>query len=536
MAPPNRKTGLRAAPAAPAARRPPTLELPFSGEDVQPLRADDPRPQRVAQYPTHPRRPARKAEEAIPTSIYDVSQDEEFKPSFDNRELSESGCKPAFLYVERGPGTGQLVPVHQGAMVIGRASLSELRLQHASISRRHAQVTRLGERFYLKDLGSQNGTFVNRTRIATEVEIQPGDEISAGNALMKLRGPVQPAELPRTGNYPRRSKAASAVRRRSSTVRIGLLGGAVGFGLAGVFTFAVLKISRGPSYHELPTASSRTARAVVAAPVMPAKDAVAVDAAIQKAMRDAVAKEQTIREVKPAEGEPKVEASEAHVRGTPGSARETSSSKKLTATKVATRSRPTAADEAAPIRGSAGGHNPAIISHYEEGDVAAALDLARQENDGTLVSRLQKFSSAYDAAKASLAAQDGSGALRNFTAALKADEQLSKGGRGTYAAEIQKQLGSLYTLVGFKHLENDDSEDAQKAFAAAVKHDPENAKAKQQLAKLSGEASTAPAPVAKKIDDAWGDDDAAPAKPARTPTRKPAVSRAASAADAAFGD
>jgi len=243
MAPSNPKSRPRgAAPAAPGPRRAPTLELPFNDEEVQPLRADDPRPQRVAQYPSNPRRPARKVEEAIPTSIYDVSQDEEFQPSYDNRDVSDSGYRPAFLYVERGPGAGQLVPVHQGGMVMGRASVSELRLQHPSISRRHAQITRLGERFYIKDLGSQNGTFVNRTRIATEVEVHPGDEVSVGNALLKLRGPVQAAEAPAfvPSIQERRSKVPQ--RKRSNAVRVGLVGGALGFLIAAVFVFAALKI------------------------------------------------------------------------------------------------------------------------------------------------------------------------------------------------------------------------------------------------------------------------------------------------------
>jgi hypothetical protein len=259
-------------------------------------------------------------------------------------------------------------------------------------------------------------------------------------------------------------------------------------------------------------------------------------------MQDAAAKEQAMRDSVKAPEEPTVEASDPRVKTA-----SSSGSHKLTATKIASRQRDTDSEPApAPAKG---GHNPDILARYEDGDVSAALDLARQDGDKDMIAKLQKFESAYEAAKNSLSAKDGTGAIRNFTAAEKADEALSKSGWGKYGAEVRKQLSALYTLVGLKHLENENSEDAQKAFALAVKFDPSNEKARQQLAKLGGSAQTAAAaPVAKKkIDDAWGDDDsqkdnAPPRRPAQL--RRPAGSNSAasekpsgrSAIDAAFGD
>ena len=85
---------------------------------------------------------------------------------------------PAFLFVEKGPGAGQLVPLRQGTLVIGRGSASDLRLVHPSISRKHAAITREGGRFFIRDFGSQNGTFVNQLRCPQELELFPGDEES----------------------------------------------------------------------------------------------------------------------------------------------------------------------------------------------------------------------------------------------------------------------------------------------------------------------------------------------------------------------
>src|SRR5687768_12227592 len=107
------------APTTKTAKKQP-VELPFDDAEVTPLRADDPRPQRVPQFPTGAKRPVqsrtRSAEEAIPTTVYDLDKDAELPQSF---ELADDGYLPAFLYVDRGPGAGQLVPIRQGATVIG---------------------------------------------------------------------------------------------------------------------------------------------------------------------------------------------------------------------------------------------------------------------------------------------------------------------------------------------------------------------------------------------------------------------------------
>ena len=138
-------------------------------------------------------------------------RDRELPARFSSGEYEDPGHSPAFLYVERGPGVGQLLPIKQGVLVLGRASTSDLRLQHPSISRRHAQLTRRGDHLTLKDLGSQNGTYVNRARLAGEIELRSGDELALGNALLQLRGP---------GPTPQRPRSASS--RPATSLRVGL--------------------------------------------------------------------------------------------------------------------------------------------------------------------------------------------------------------------------------------------------------------------------------------------------------------------------
>ncbi len=58
----------------------------------------------------------------------------------------------------------------------------------AGVSRRHARIVRRGDEFFLEDLDSMNGTFLNRDRLPvhTPVPFQDGDEIRLGNLVMRV--------------------------------------------------------------------------------------------------------------------------------------------------------------------------------------------------------------------------------------------------------------------------------------------------------------------------------------------------------------
>jgi FHA domain-containing protein/uncharacterized protein DUF1707 len=80
--------------------------------------------------------------------------------------------------------------------VIGRAPSSDCLLPEDCVSRRHAEVWRVGDRWMLRDLNSRNGTRVNGVRVIEAVEVRPGDRVNLGGAQYRLSRPRKPRQRP----------------------------------------------------------------------------------------------------------------------------------------------------------------------------------------------------------------------------------------------------------------------------------------------------------------------------------------------------
>ena len=82
---------------------------------------------------------------------------------------------------------------------IGSAPGNNLIIADSSVSRRHATISRLGDRIQLTDLAATNGTYVNGNRISAPIELHDGDEVRFGAASYRLVNPVAdfaPAKAP----------------------------------------------------------------------------------------------------------------------------------------------------------------------------------------------------------------------------------------------------------------------------------------------------------------------------------------------------
>lgn len=536
MAPPNPKRPPRP-PRPPGTQAPQDsdVELPFDDDEVDPLQADDPRPQRVPQFPAGSRRSRRQGPEGRANS------DRELASRFDtSNEYSDPGYAAAFLYVERGPGAGQLVPVKQGALVIGRSSSSDLRLQHPSISRRHAHLTRRGERFFLKDLSSQNGTFLNRHRITSEVELMPGDEVSLGNALLRLRGP---GGTPALGVPAVSHDDKPPSRWALSTVGVALGAAALGSGVAALIALLSMRMAGGTEHFspapppaaprnaaaasptvvvsgaptrvdmEVPAASSaeKTGDTVVGAatatpenPPPEEEDAPLTPKATGISALNVA--RGTTKQVRPMAVAPSNERTAGSTDSAANAQRQTQGADAASSSALAMRGADSAAnaqrrvrsaDSASSNKRAAGALDSAaapsdatsakeaeVLRRYEAGDVAAARDMAQAEKLTALHGQLMRFETAEAQAKKALAKRDFPEAIAQLTLAISVDDALAHGW-SKHGPPLRKQLSRLHVQVGTEHAAAGRVDEARAAFEQALKHDTGNREAREQLGRLT---------------------------------------------------
>lgn len=83
------------------------------------------------------------------------------------------------LIVKRGPNAGSRFVLEHEVTDLGRHPKSDIFLDDVTVSRRHAEVTQKGSAFEVRDVGSLNGTYLNRERI-DEAPMVSGDELQIG--------------------------------------------------------------------------------------------------------------------------------------------------------------------------------------------------------------------------------------------------------------------------------------------------------------------------------------------------------------------
>ncbi|MGI8718377.1 MAG: FHA domain-containing protein [Lapillicoccus sp.] len=85
----------------------------------------------------------------------------------------------ALLVVLRGPNTGARFLLDDPEITSGRHPDSDIFLDDVTVSRKHAIFVREGEGYAVKDVGSLNGTYVNRELVEHAV-LRTGDEVQVG--------------------------------------------------------------------------------------------------------------------------------------------------------------------------------------------------------------------------------------------------------------------------------------------------------------------------------------------------------------------
>ena len=108
-------------------------------------------------------------------------------------ELDRIGRSRAVLVVKRGPQVGSRFTLEDDRTLAGRHPESDIFLDDITVSRRHAEIERTGDGYVVRDVGSLNGTYLNRERI-TEAPLHNGDEVQVGAfKLVFFEGPDEDA-------------------------------------------------------------------------------------------------------------------------------------------------------------------------------------------------------------------------------------------------------------------------------------------------------------------------------------------------------
>ncbi|GAA1856034.1 FHA domain-containing protein [Myceligenerans crystallogenes] len=96
----------------------------------------------------------------------------------------------ALLVVQRGPGFGARFLLDTDRCVAGRSEQADIFLDDVTVSRKHAEFVRDGDTFTVRDIGSLNGTYVNRERI-DGATLSTGDEVQIGKFRLTFHASPQ---------------------------------------------------------------------------------------------------------------------------------------------------------------------------------------------------------------------------------------------------------------------------------------------------------------------------------------------------------
>ena len=104
----------------------------------------------------------------------------ELDPEFSHRlDRQRFSTDTGLFVVESGPKAGARYGLEADLTTVGRHSAADILLDDVTVSRRHVEVERSGDRYRVKDTGSLNGTYLNGARIESGW-LDDGDVLQVG--------------------------------------------------------------------------------------------------------------------------------------------------------------------------------------------------------------------------------------------------------------------------------------------------------------------------------------------------------------------
>lgn len=95
--------------------------------------------------------------------------------------------RPRTLVIVDGPLSGSSFQLGSAPILLGRSAESTVPLEDDYASGRHARLFAQGSRWFLEDLGSTNGTFLQGQQLSRATAVDPGVQFRVGRTVMELR-------------------------------------------------------------------------------------------------------------------------------------------------------------------------------------------------------------------------------------------------------------------------------------------------------------------------------------------------------------
>lgn len=102
------------------------------------------------------------------------------------------------VFIANGPQEGRSFLVSEDAALVGRSSHNKIQLDEPSVSRRHAKILKARDKYFIEDLNSKNGTWINGHVIESgeRVPVEEGIPIALGNVVISLGNKCSSRDLP----------------------------------------------------------------------------------------------------------------------------------------------------------------------------------------------------------------------------------------------------------------------------------------------------------------------------------------------------
>jgi hypothetical protein len=108
-------------------------------------------------------------------------------PRAEPRGGRPTGKTPQVVVVKDESGKKLATHRLNSAIQVGRADACHIRLDDTYVSNFHARLYPQNGTWHVEDLGSTNGTYLNRQRVSGAVEVEAGDEVRVGKTTLELK-------------------------------------------------------------------------------------------------------------------------------------------------------------------------------------------------------------------------------------------------------------------------------------------------------------------------------------------------------------